>query len=74
MTYGLLLIIIGFVCLQLEAILQSLHILHCLKWKSRDDIVVRVEDALVFFYLTLHRDQLTRKPWYLIQDSGDFLP
>jgi hypothetical protein len=31
----------------LEAILKSLHILHCLKWKTREDIVVRIEDALI---------------------------
>ena len=31
----------------MEAILKSLHILHCLKWKSKEDIVVKVEDAIV---------------------------
>ena len=33
--------------LQLESILKCLHILHCLKWRTKDDIVLRVEDAIV---------------------------
>ena len=32
---------------QLEAILKCLHILHTLKWRTRNDIVLRVEDALL---------------------------
>ena len=33
--------------IQLESILKSLHILHCLKWRTKDDIVLRVEEAIV---------------------------
>jgi hypothetical protein len=32
---------------QLEAILQALHILHTMKWRTRNDIVLQVEDALL---------------------------
>ena len=32
---------------QLTAILTSLHLLHTLQWRSRDDIVLQVEDALL---------------------------
>ena len=32
---------------QLEAILQNLQILHTLKWRTRHDIVLQVEDALL---------------------------
>ena len=32
---------------QLEAILQALHILHTKKWRTRNDIVLQVEDALL---------------------------
>ena len=32
---------------QLEAILQCLHILHTLKWRTRNDIVLQVEAALL---------------------------
>lgn len=32
---------------QLEAILKALHILHTLKWRTRNDIVLQVEDALL---------------------------
>ena len=32
---------------QLEAILKGLHILHTLKWRTRNDIVLQVEDALL---------------------------
>ena len=32
---------------QLEAVLKSLHVLHCLKWKAKEDIVLRVEEAIV---------------------------
>ena len=32
---------------QLEALLKCLHILHCLKWRTRGDIVLRVETAVI---------------------------
>ena len=32
---------------QLDAMLQCLHILHTLKWRTRNDIVLQVEDALL---------------------------
>ena len=32
---------------QLESILRCLHILHCFKWRTKDDIILRVEDAIV---------------------------
>ena len=32
---------------QLGALLKCLHILHCLKWRTRGDIVLRVESAVV---------------------------
>ena len=32
---------------QLESILKCLHILHCFKWRTKDDIILRVEDAIV---------------------------
>ena len=32
---------------QLESLLKCLHILHCLKWRTRGDIVVRVESAVI---------------------------
>ena len=32
---------------QLEAILQCLHIIHTLKWRTRNDIVLQVEDNLL---------------------------
>ena len=32
---------------QLDAILQCLHVLHTLKWRTRNDIVLQVEDALL---------------------------
>ena len=31
---------------QLGALLKCLHILHCLKWRTRGDIVLRVEAAV----------------------------
>lgn len=32
---------------QLQALLRCLHILHCLKWRTRGDIVLRVETAVI---------------------------
>ena len=32
---------------QLESLLKCLHVLHCLKWRTRGDIVVRVESAVI---------------------------
>lgn len=32
---------------QMEALLKCLHILHCLKWRTRGDIVLRVEAAVI---------------------------
>ena len=32
---------------QLEHILKCLHILHCLRWRTKGDIVLRVEEAVI---------------------------
>lgn len=31
---------------QLEAVLKCLHILHCLHWRTKGDVVLRVQEAI----------------------------
>ncbi len=31
---------------QLESVLRCLHLIHCLKWRTKTDVVLRVEEAV----------------------------